>query len=388
MLKTFISAERLTKTAERYQMLSYKLEGWRGELSTGNAKLAEANSGAYADAFNDGSTVFMNSILHGFMEKTDCMIRALEESRTRVKALLARREDFVNILETGEDPFTSEEYASCALGPEDILYFDDEFCREEAAFSGLIKDNTEIVETESIKQEKDIAELEDYIARLKTIDLNVTLYTDNIRECAKRQKRVRTLWDSLEAYGQGVKEFNEYVSSQFSVYLSLLARNKSRVRTLSYDCDPEKKDMLYTALLRKEGAGLEDIKTAENVCGISKQEFYEKWHQMDGANRYFVSNNLQGNYATSFGMKPKLISNDSLKVAACLHAGLLGNDDPENAGSRYNEMYSAIRGAGLGYMSRMAQAAQKALEENNINRDALTKLSSIYAEKSKFRLKC
>lgn len=388
MLKVFISAERLTKTAEKYQMLSYKLDGWHDEIAVNNSKLAEANSGNYAEAFSDSTAVFMNSILHGFMEKTDCMLKTLAESRTKVKALLARRDDFINILQTGEDALTSEEYESCAVGSDDLLYFDDEYCKEEASFSGLIADNTDIVEDRSTRQEKDLAELEEYIARLKTIELNITMYTDNIRECAKKQKRVRPLLDSLEAFGRGIKEVNDYVNGRFSVYLSLLSSNKGRVRTLNYDSDSGNKDLLYTALLRKDGAEPEDIDTVENVCGISKQDFYEKWHQMDNPNRYFVSNNLQGNYTEAFGVKPKMISSDSLQIAALLQAGLLGNDDPQNAGVEYNNMSNAISGAGIGYMSRMALATQKAIAENSPNHEALMKISSTYVEKSRIKLKC
>ena len=387
MLKVFISAERLTKTAEQYQMLSYKLNGWHSEISLNNSKLAAANSGAYAESFNDSTVVFMNSILHGFMEKTECMLKTLTESTTSIKALLARREDFVNILLTGEDAFTTEEYASCAPGPDDLLFFDDEYCKEEASFGGLIKDNTEIVETQSEKQNRDLNELEEHIAKLKTINLNIAEYTDNIRDGIKKQKRVTPLFDSLEAYGRGVKEFNDYVSGQFSVYLSLLSRNKGRVRTLNYDGESDNKQ-LYTALLRKEGVEFDDIKTVENTCGISAKDFHEKWHQMDGGNKYFVSNNLQGNYETAFHMKPKMISDDSLQVAACQHAGLLGSDDPENAGEEFNRMLNAMSGGGVSYMSRMANAAQKAIESNNANHEALTKLCSKYLEKSRFRLKC
>ena len=371
-------------------MLSYKLDGWQNEIATNNSKLAAANSGAYAEAFNDSTSVFMNSILHGFMEKTECMIKTLTEGRTTVKALLARREDFINILQTGDEAFTSEEYASCAPGPEDLLYFDDEFCREEASFGGLIKDNTEIVATQSNNQEKDLSELEEHIARLKTVDLNLSTYTDGIRESINRQKRVSALYDSLAAYARGVKEFNDYVSGQFSVYLSLLSRNKGRVRTLDYDMASGKnKDMLYTALLRKEGAGIEEIRTVEDTCGIDKKEFYDKWHQMDVNNKCFVSNNLQGNYNEAFRVKPKLISDDSLQVTACYHAGLLGDDEPETAGQQYNDLYKAMSKNGNGFMSRMANAAAKALEAGNANHDALTKTYNQYLlDKSKLKLKC
>ena len=387
MLKVFISAERLTKTAEKYQMLSYKLDGWQSEIAVNKSRLDEANSGAYAEAFSESTSVFMNSLIHGFMEKTDCMLKVLVESRTRVKALLARRDDFVNILQTGEDAFTSEEYASCAVGPNDQLYFDDEYCKEEASYSGLIRDNTELVEARSVRQEKDVEELEECIARLKAIELNVGDHADNIRECAKKQKRVRPLLDSLEVYCRGVKEFNDYVGSQFSVYLSLLSSNKARVRTFDYEGDTGNKNLIYTALLQREGVGAEEIGMVEDTCGIDKKEFYDNWQTMDAANKSFVSDNLRGNYDAAFGMKPRLISNDSLKIAACLHAGLLGKDDPENAGEQYNNMLNAICGAGLGYMSRMALASQKALAENNINHEALTKICEQYLERSRFRLK-
>ena len=288
----FVSKSRLENTLNEYDAVYSSVLTWKGRMDQQNSNIAQANEGASTDKYTEKTTEYMNGELSDFLGHVNITKCALAEAFTKTKGLIARSEDFVNILR-GSDALNSESYEACGSSGDLATYYDD-FCTY-GAYTGAINDNTNSIIELGGKEEESLGNIEQELLGLKTVSVSIDGMASGIRECIKKQNYTEPLYNSLKGYCIDVGIMHRYVTSLRNTYFLASTGARAHNRSYNYDGAPtEDKEEIYTMNLKEMGYSEEDIKVLKRYTGLTASQLYDQISHMPASE---VSNMIRLAYA-------------------------------------------------------------------------------------------
>ena len=277
--KLLVSKSKLDNTLNEYDKVYSSALTWHGRMKKENDEVLAADSGQAFVAYGESTSAYMDKDLSDFIGHVNIMKCALTESLSKTNALIARSEDFVNVLR-GEGAMDSDSYANCSSSG-DIATFYDDHCPEEAGYEGSISRNTQNILKLGIKEEEELVSIENELESLKTVKVSVGGQSAHIRTCIEKQNYTDPLFNSLKSYGTDVRLLNNYVAQMNSSYFPTAAGDRTHVRSYNYSGAPSgDKEAIYTYLLNQEGYSIEEIRALEQYLGLSAFDVHEKLASM------------------------------------------------------------------------------------------------------------
>ena len=250
-------------------------------METQNSNIAASNEGATTETYTEKTTAYNDNELSDFSGHVTVMSCALVEALTKTRGLIARSEDFVNILK-GESAESSDTYSNISSTGDVASYYDN-FCSQEG-FTGAIKDNTENITDLGIKEEENLTGIEDELKHLKTISVDISGYATHIRDCITKQNYTSPLYDSLKAYCIDVAVTHDYVKSIRDTYFPVLDGPREHNRSYNYDGAPtDDKENIYTSRIKELGFSERDIEVLKRYTGLTAEQLYNQLSHMPGA---------------------------------------------------------------------------------------------------------
>jgi hypothetical protein len=282
----------LENTLEEYNTIYSSVTTWRSRMETQNSNIAASNEGATTETYTEKTTAYNDNELSDFSGHVNVMSCALVEALTKTRGLIARSEDFVNILQGG-DAYNSETYEnSSSTG--DIASYYDNFCSQDG-YTGAIKDNTESITDLGIKEEENLTGIEDELKHLKTISVDISGYATHIRDCITKQNYTSPLYDSLKAYCKDVADMHDYVKGIRDAYFPVLDGPREHNRSYNYVGAPtDDKENIYTSRIKELGFSEKDIEVLKRYTGLTAEQLYNQISHMPGAE---IANMLNLAYA-------------------------------------------------------------------------------------------
>ena len=288
----YVSKSRLENTLEEYNTIYSSVTTWRSRMETQNSNIAASNEGATTETYTEKTTAYNDNELSDFSGHVNVMSCALVEALTKTRGLIARSEDFVNILK-GESAESSDTYSNTSATGDVASYYDN-FCSQEG-FTGAIKDNTESITDLGIKEEENLTGIEDELKHLKTISVDISGYATHIRDCITKQNYTSPLYDSLKAYCIDVAVMHDYVKSIRDTYFPVLDGPREHNRSYNYDGAPtDDKENIYTSRIKELGFSERDIEVLKRYTGLTAEQLYNQISHMPGSE---IANMLKLAYA-------------------------------------------------------------------------------------------
>ncbi len=288
----YVSKSRLENTLEEYNTIYSSVTTWRSRMETQNSNIAASNEGATTETYTEKTTAYNDNELSDFSGHVNVMSCALVEALTKTRGLIARSEDFVNILK-GESAESSDTYSNISSTGDVASYYDN-FCSQEG-FTGAIKDNTESITDLGIKEEENLTGIEDELKSLKTISVDISGYATHIRDCITKQNYTSPLYDSLRAYCIDVAVMHDYVKRIRDTYFPVLDGPREHNRSYNYDGAPtDDKENIYTSRIKELGFSERDIEVLKRYTGLTAEQLYNQLSHMPGAE---IANMLKLAYA-------------------------------------------------------------------------------------------
>ena len=277
----YVSKSRLENTLEEYNTIYTSVTTWRSRMETQNSNIAASNEGATTETYTEKTTAYNDNELSDFSGHVNVMSCALVEALTKTRGLIARSEDFVNILK-GESAESSDTYSNTSATGDVASYYDN-FCSQEG-FTGAIKDNTESITDLGIKEEENLTGIEDELKHLKTISVDISGYATHIRDCITKQNYTSPLYDSLKAYCIDVAVMHDYVKSIRDTYFPVLDGPREHNRSYNYDGAPtDDKENIYTSRIKELGFSERDIEVLKRYTGLTAEQLYNQISHMPGS---------------------------------------------------------------------------------------------------------
>ena len=300
----YVSKSRLENTLEEYNTIYSSVTTWRSRMETQNSNIAASNEGATTETYTEKTTAYNDNELSDFSGHVNVMSCALVEALTKTRGLIARSEDFVNILK-GESAESSDTYSNISSTGDVASYYDN-FCSQEG-FTGAIKDNTESITDLGIKEEENLTGIEDELKHLKTISVDISGYATHIRDCITKQNYTSPLYDSLRAYCIDVAVMHDYVKRIRDTYFPVLDGPREHNRSYNYDGAPtDDKENIYASRIKELGFSERDIEVLKRYTGLTAEQLYNQLSHMPGAE---IANMLNQAYAkcgsADFDEKPE-----------------------------------------------------------------------------------
>ena len=317
----YVSKSRLENTLEEYNTIYSSVTTWRSRMETQNSNIAASNEGATTETYTEKTTAYNDNELSDFSGHVNVMSCALVEALTKTRGLIARSEDFVNILK-GESAESSDTYSNISSTGDVASYYDN-FCSQEG-FTGAIKDNTESITDLGIKEEENLTGIEDELKHLKTISVDISGYATHIRDCITKQNYTSPLYDSLRAYCIDVAVMHDYVKRIRDTYFPVLDGPREHNRSYNYDGAPTRdKENIYTSRIKELGFSEKDIEVLKRYTGLTAEQLYNQISHMPGSE---IANMLKLAYA-NYGSEnrilvkynPNVVNNETMVVQRLLY---------------------------------------------------------------------
>lgn len=277
--KLLVSKSKLDNTLNEYDKVYSSALTWHGRMEKENNDVIAADCGQAFVTYGDVTSSFMKKDLSDFIGHVNIMKCALTESLSKTNALIARSEDFANVLR-GEGAMDSDSYASCSSSG-DLATFYDDHCPEEAGYEGNISKNTQNVLDLGVKEEEELVSIENELLSLKTVSVSVGGQAAHIRNCIQKQNYTDPLFNSLKSYGTDVRLLNNYVTSMNASYFPPSVGLRTHVRSYNYSGAPTgDKQSIYECLLNQKGYSIEDVKALEQYLGLSAYGVFQKMNSL------------------------------------------------------------------------------------------------------------
>ncbi len=300
MLRILVEASKISKASDEYKLLTQDLNSWGEQFEQCDTSLITANQGEYADKFHTRSTDFTNGSYADLKEQAELTGTVLEAALIKTNGLINRCTDYGAIL-NGESALGTEDYESAGNGGVDILFFEDQYSPQESGFAGAIKEDTEHVIDLGVNETEDITGIHDALSNVKSVSVDVSSLTAAITECVNKQQRVTPLYDSHVAYGTGVAELNDYVTTSYSKYtggyaMMNLAHYRDSSRSSYLTTNQAGLKNAFTANALTYAVKLNSPATASTTGGTTSQYLKLRQELMD---KYGVSEEIMQKIDTS-----------------------------------------------------------------------------------------
>ena len=294
----YVSKSRLKNTLDEYNTIYSSISSWKDRMETQNSNIAASNEGATTETYTEKTTAYDENELTTFSMHVNEMKTALLEALVKTKSLIARSEDFENILR-GEGAESSETYASTeSFG--DIASYYDNFCSQEG-FTGAIKDNTDSITDLGEDEEENLTNIEAELGNLRTITVSIEGYASHIRGCITKQNYTTPLYDSLKKYCIDVSIMHELVKYVRDTYFPVLDGPREHNRAYNYDgASTNDREDIYEMRLKEKGFSERDIEVLKMYTGLTAQQLHDRISHMPGSE---IANMLKLAYANSGNME-------------------------------------------------------------------------------------
>ena len=274
----YVSKSRLENTLNEYHSIVASVATWKDRMETQNSNIAEANEGDSTVTYTEKTTAYNEGDFTDFIFRVNKMEDTLLETLTKTKGLIARSEDFENILK-GENAETSEIYANVSTIGDVASYYDD-FCSH-VGYTGAIKDNTEIISDLGDKEEENLTNIESELKSLKTITVSIEGQASHIRDCIKKQNYTNPLYDSLKKYCKEVAIMHDLLKYVRDTYFQALDGPREHNRSYSYNGAPTNdKENIYISRIKELGYSEEDIGVLKRYTGLTAEQLYNQLKHM------------------------------------------------------------------------------------------------------------
>lgn len=307
----YVSKSRLKNTLDEYDTIRTSIATWKDRMETQNRNISESDEGATAETYTEKTTAYNENELTTLIGHVDQMRTALVEAHIKIKSLIARSEDFENILR-GEGAESSDTYANISSSGDIASYYDD-FCSQDG-YTGAIKDNTDSIKELGIEEEENLTGIEKELKDLKTIDVSIGGQATHIRDCITKQNYTDLLYDSLKKYCIDIAIMHELVKYTRDMYFPVLDGPREHNRSYDYDGVPtEDKEDIYVMFLKEMGYSEEDIEVLKRYTGLTASRLYDQISHMPASE---VSNMIKLAYAFHESIETTMCPEDvaSMKI--------------------------------------------------------------------------
>lgn len=278
-LKLLVSKSKLDNTLQEYDKVYNSVLTWKGRMEKENSDVVAADSGTSFVTYGESTSAYINEDVSEFSGHVNIMRCALTEALSKTNSLIARSEDFVNVLR-GEGAMDSDSYAGCSSSG-DLATFYDDHCPEEAGYEGNISMNTKCVLDLGVMEEKSLVNIENELSGLSTINVSIDGQASHIRDCIEKQNYTDPLLMSLKSYGYDVKSMNDYVVSMKTGYFPATVGAREHARTYNYDGAPTgDKESIYFMRLRDMHYSYDDIKALKQYTGLTSEQLFKQLSNM------------------------------------------------------------------------------------------------------------
>ncbi len=229
----YLSRSAVEAAINEYGKLNTLISGCDTKIEAANLKQNEANWGNAEDARFDRTVQFLTDEYSDLEKHLEHMTTSLQTVSLTAKSLAGMCEDFLTVLEEGAPLYTDLKNYECVESSEDVVLYDQTFCKE-GSYSGDIDDNTTEIKEQTDLQSDNLTSIEEKIGSLKIMSVSVSSYISDLRDNIKKENYVEPLYEQLKRYCAGVSSLNADTQANMALY-TYSPDARFHVRTYAYD---------------------------------------------------------------------------------------------------------------------------------------------------------